>query len=87
MSQARAVWRIPQGAIGTDKYYEWSQITPTQGTMSTAFSTANTNEVATGDGVFVLSGAGTVALQFINEVNNSAVTLQASSVLQIWKVA
>jgi len=86
MSGVAIKWQIPHGANGTDQTYIYDQITPTQNTNSSSFSVANTKAVALGQGTFTLSGAGTVALEFRNELNRSAVTLLADSILFITRM-
>lgn len=48
----------------------------TDTTTTTTYAIGNTNRVVTGEGVFRVTVAGTVAIQIKSEVNGSAVTLQ-----------
>lgn len=75
-------WSIAQAGNGTDKNYEYDQITPTDNISSTAAAAANTNFLVRGEGVFQITAAGTVAVQFRSETG-TAVSLRPLSSLFI----
>lgn len=75
-------WRISQGGNGTDKNYEYDQVTPTDNLTSTSVSPANSNFAIHGGGLFEVTVAGTVAIQFRSE-NTTTVSLRPPSSLFI----
>jgi hypothetical protein len=79
-------WRFSQAGNGTDKYYEYSQTALADNITSTATLTTNTNYPVVGLGVFSVSVAGTVAIQFRSEVGGSSVSIRPNSILNIRKV-
>lgn len=78
-------WKFSQAANGTDKYFEYSQTALADNATSTASLTTNTNYPVVGLGIFSVSAAGTVALQFRSETGTS-VSLRPTSILSIRKV-
>lgn len=78
-------WKFSQAGNGTDKYYEYSQTALVDNVTSTASLTTNTNYPVVGLGIFSVSVAGTVALQFRSETGTS-VSIRPTSILSIRKV-
>jgi len=81
-----AKWDISLGVDGTDKDFQYNQITPTDNVSSTAARAANVNFLATGTGIFTITTAGTVSVQLRSETAN-AVSIRAGSIFFIKKVA
>ncbi len=78
-------WKFSQAANGTDKYFEYSQTALADNVTSTASLTTNTNYPVVGLGIFSVSVAGTIALQFRSETGTS-VSIRPTSILSIRKV-
>ena len=83
------MWGIPSAAtVGTDSITEYAQVSGTIPNLFSATSAvATTNMYCRGRGQIIVTVAGSIIVQFVNEVNNSAVTIQANSVLKLTKVA
>jgi hypothetical protein len=64
-------WHIAQGGNGTDRDFQYDQVTPTDNVTSTLAPTANANFLIKGEGIFEITTAGTVAIQFRSETGNS----------------
>lgn len=76
-------WRIGQAGNGTTANYQYTQLNATTNVTSASVAAANTNDSVIGQGTVTVTTAGTLAVQFRTEVNASAVTLQANTVLVI----
>lgn len=79
-------WTFSQAGAGTDKNYEYSQLTTADNVTSTGVLTANTNLPVFGNGVFRLSVAGTVAIQLRTEVNASGISIRPDSTIMLKKI-
>lgn len=79
-------WRFSQAGNGTDKFYEYSQTGLGDNVTSTSTLATNTNYPVVALGVFSISNAGTVALQFRSENNGTTVSIRPTSILNIRKV-
>lgn len=80
------LWQIQQGGNGTDKMYQYTQMTSTDNVNSASISAANTDSCVVGIGCFTITGTGTVAIQLRSETGN-AVSVRAGSMLKITKIA
>lgn len=85
ISQVVINWAFSQAAAGTDKNFEYSQTATGDNVTSASVVTANADFPIRGDGVFTLSGAGTVAIQIRSETGTS-ISIRPNSTLMIKKV-
>ena len=76
-------WDIAQGANGTAHDFSYDQLNGNTNVTSASVAAANTDFVVGGTGVFVVSVAGTVALQTRTETAGQTATLQSNAVLII----
>jgi len=79
-------WNFSQGAAGTDKNFEYSQIALADNITSASFQTANANAPVSGRGVFRVSLEGTVAMQIRTENAGTGVSIRPDSILIVRKV-
>jgi hypothetical protein len=79
-------WTFSQGAAGTDKNFEYSQLALADNVTSASVVTANTNLPVAGDGVFRISVAGTIAIQIRSETNGTGVSIRPDSSVIFRKV-
>jgi hypothetical protein len=79
-------WFIGQAGDGTAQSFQYSQLTANTNVTSTSVATANSNAIAHATGVFVVTVAGTVAIQIRSEQNGTAVTIQPGCVFTLNKV-
>lgn len=79
-------WTFSQGGAGTDKNFEYNQLTTADNTTSNSAAPANANFPVFGNGVFRVTTAGTVAIQIRTEINASGVSIRPDSSLMIKKV-
>lgn len=86
LSTISSKWFIAQGADGTAKNFQIDQLAANTNVTSASAITANTNFSSIGDGIFRVTTAGTVQIQFRTEVANTAATVQADSVFIIESV-
>lgn len=82
VSNVGAAWSIAQGANGTAHNFEYSQNSLATNVSSASFTSANVNAIATVDGVFTVSSAGTVAIQMRSETGTS-VSIRDGSFIEI----
>lgn len=80
ISTINSKWRIGQAADGTAKDFVVDQLAANTNVTSGSAIAANTNFNIVGDGVFRITVAGTVRIEFRTEVANSAATVQPDSV-------
>jgi hypothetical protein len=85
LGSTQAIWRVNQAANGTDKSFEYDQIGLATNITSASTLAANTDTLARGDGLFNVTTAGTVAIQFRSETGGS-VSVRANSALIVTKV-
>lgn len=83
MGSAFGKWAISQAANGTNKNYEYDQLSPTENQTSASVVSANTDAILVGSGIFNVSTQGTVQLQIRSENNGTAVSLRPGSYLKI----
>lgn len=76
-------WFISQAADGTAKNFQVDQLAANTNVTSASALTANANFQNLGEGVFRVTVAGTVRIEFRTEVAASAATVQPDSVLII----
>jgi hypothetical protein len=81
-----ASWNIGQAVNGTDKYFQYDQITPTDNITATATATANTNFLVTAQGTLTTSTAGTVSVQLRSETG-TAVSTRIGSIFFLKRIA
>ncbi len=79
-------WTFSQGGAGTDKNFEYNQLTTADNVTSASVATANTNFPVFGNGMFRVTTAGTVAVQIRTENNATGVSIRPDSSLMIKKV-
>jgi len=78
-------WDIPQAGNGTDKRYQYDQISTADNVSSTSVQTANSDFVVKGVGTVNVTTAGTINVQLRSE-NNNTVSVRPGSVLFIKRV-
>ena len=79
-------WSLSQAVAGTDKNYDYSQISASDNITSVSAITANANFPVLGLGVFRISTAGTISVQLRSEVNGVGSSIRPNSMLIIRKV-
>jgi hypothetical protein len=82
-----ANWAISIAANGTDKNFEYSQLSVTDNINSVAALSANTDFPVRGKGFFTVTSAGTVSIAIRSSNNNSGVSIRPNSIFMIKKVA
>jgi hypothetical protein len=87
ISTISAKFRIGQAADGTAKDFVYDQLEANTNRTSASVAAANTNFNAIGEGVFRITAAGTVRIEFRTETNGNAATIQIDSVFQIELIA
>ena len=80
-------WYNSQAADGTAKSFQVDQLNSTTNVTSTSSSAANSNANISGEGVFRVTVAGTVAIQIRSEVGGSQVLVQPDAVFVIEQIA
>jgi hypothetical protein len=80
-------WNFSQATAGTDKNFEYSQLTVTDNVTSASVVTANTNFPAIGFGAFSITTAGAVAVQLRSETNGTGISVRTGSILKVQRVA
>jgi hypothetical protein len=83
VSRMYGKWKIKQAADGTAANYQYDQLTSATNITSASVQTANTDFAVEGNGVFVVTVAGTVAIQTRTETNGQTATLQPNSIFII----
>jgi hypothetical protein len=86
ISEVAINWTFTQAGAGTDKDFEYQQISLADNITSASVVTANANFAAHGDGVFRVSVAGTVAIQIRSENNGTGVSIRPNSTVIFKKV-
>jgi hypothetical protein len=86
ISSVLGKWMIGQAADGTSKNYQYDQLSATTNASSASAAAANSDFIVHGQGKFVVSVAGTVAVQLRSETGTS-VSIRPNSVLILKKVA
>ncbi len=86
ISEVSVDWTFNQAGAGTDKNFEYQQISLTDNVVSTATTVANANFIVQGDGVFRISAGGTVAIQLRSEIAASGVSIRPNSCVIFRKV-
>lgn len=81
-----ANWDIKQAGNGTSSNYEYDQTTATTNVSSASAPAANTDFVCSGQGIFTVNTAGTVAVQLRSETT-TAVSIRIGSIFFIKKIA
>lgn len=82
-----AKWFFAQAADGVNKNFQIDQLNNATNVVSTASLVANSNANVSGEGVFRVTVAGTVAIQIRSEIAASQVLLQPDAVLVIEQIA
>jgi hypothetical protein len=77
-----AKWSITQAANGVGSNFEYDQLNSTTNVSATAASSANTDFLAIGSGIIVLTSSGTIAIQIRSE-NTTTVSIRTGSCLFI----
>lgn len=70
---------ISQAASGTVQSFQYSQLNASTNVVSASVIAANTDTIATFEGMFTVSVAGTVSMQFRSEVAASGVSVRVGS--------
>lgn len=86
ISELNINWTFSQAGGGTDKNYEYTQLTAADNVTSTGVATANTNLPVAGDGVMRISVGGTVDIQLRSEINASGISVRPNSSVIFRKV-
>ena len=86
LSTLAIAWYFGLAANGTNKTYEYHQITTADNITSTAVLAINTNTPVRGQGIFRVTTAGTVAIQLRTEIAASGVSIRPDSTLMIKKI-
>lgn len=79
-------WSLSQAVNGTDKNFNYSQLTVADNITSASVITANANFPVLGMGVFRISTAGTISVQLRSETNGTGISIRPNSMLIIRKV-
>jgi hypothetical protein len=79
-------WSFSQAGAGTDKNFEYTQLTVADNVTSASVQTANANFPVFGNGVFRVTAAGTMSVQIRTEIAASAVSIRPDSTLMIKKI-
>src|SRR5690606_5163595 len=82
ISDVAVAWSVAQGGNGVSHNFEYSQNSLATNVSSASFTSANVNAIATVDGTFTVSSAGTVAIQMRSETGNS-VSIRDGSFIEI----
>jgi hypothetical protein len=80
-------WNFSQAGNGTDKNFEYTQNSVADNITSASVATANVNYPMSGNGLFTVTTAGTVAIQIRSETNGTNVSIRPESFLFLKKVA
>lgn len=86
ISTCLAKWALPLNANGTTLFYWYQQLSDTTDAVSSAIQTINTDYMAHGDGLFIVTSPGTVAIQLRSETGTS-ISIRAGSYLVLEKIA
>ena len=76
LSTVSCKWNLSQGVDGVSHDFEYDQLTTATNITSASVAAANTNFAVNGMGVFRVTVAGTVTIQFRPETNAQTATLQ-----------
>lgn len=87
ISEVNINWTFSQAGAGTDKNFEYSQLTVGDNVTSASVVTANANFPIAGDGIVRISALGTVAIQFRSETNGVGSSIRPNSSLIFRKVS